>query len=247
MQVPALGIAIDVLDPDTGTSIRTTGAPGELVVSQPFPSMPACFWGDDDGSIYRAAYFERFKDFDGRPGGVDVWAQHDWLSVNRQTGGSTMHGRSDGVLNPSGIRFGSGEIYGIVEAAAFTTDIAETLCVGRRRKRDVDESVFLFVRMAAGRGPLTAELVGRVKRAIREGLSARHVPRFVVEVDEVPVTINGKRVETAVKRIISGGELGQVSSTVANPECLRGFARWVDYEGEEIGRGRGRGRREAKL
>jgi acetoacetyl-CoA synthetase len=228
MQIQALGIDVDVLDPDTAASIKASGQPGEMVVRKAFPSMPACFWGDADGTLYRASYFERFEN-------VDVWAQHDWISFNPETGGSVMHGRSDGVLNPSGIRFGSGEIYAIMEGPAFDAEVAETLCVGRRRPEDADEAVFLFVRMSAGH-TFTADLVKRLTRAIGEGLSLRHVPRFIVEVNEVPVTINGKKVETAVKQIISGEEI-KISSTVANPECLRGYRRWVGYEGK----------REAKL
>lgn len=225
MQTQALGIAVDVLDPNTGVSIRDSGEPGEMVVRKAFPSMPACFWGDDSNNkLYRTSYFDRFADV-----GLDVWAQHDWLSVNPATGGSVMHGRSDGVLNPSGIRFGSGEIYAIVEGPAFNAEVAETLCVGRRREGEGDENVFLFVKMAAGHA-LTPHLVARLKQAIAHGLSPRHVPRFVVEVDEVPVTINGKKVETAVKAAISGRAV-PVSSTVANPECLRGYRKWAGYEG----------------
>jgi acetoacetyl-CoA synthetase len=223
MQVQALGIDVDVLDPETGASIKASGQPGEMVVRKAFPSMPACFWGDEDGALYRASYFERFEN-------VDVWAQHDWISFNPETGGSVMHGRSDGVLNPSGIRFGSGEIYAIVEGPGFNAEVAEALCVGRRRPEDADEAVFLFVRMSAAHG-FTDDLVRRLRRAIGEGLSPRHVPRFIVEVEEVPVTINGKKVETAVKQIISGKE-AKISSTVANPECLKGYRRWVGYEGK---------------
>ena len=222
MQMPSLGIDVDVADPATGASIKATGRPGEMVIRKPFPSMPPFFWGDEGNKIYRAAYFERFPD-------IDVWAQHDWLSFNPKTGGSMMHGRSDGVLNPSGIRFGSGEIYAIVESARFTGDegIADTLCVGRRRPKDTDETVFLFVKMKDGRR-FTKELEGKIRDAVRQGLSPRHVPRFIVPVDELPVTVNGKKVETAVKQIISGKKI-EVSSTVANPECLLGFSRFVRY------------------
>jgi acetoacetyl-CoA synthetase len=143
------------------------------------------------------------------------------MSFNPETGGSVMDGRSDGVLNPSRIRFGSGEIYAI----------AETLCVGWRRLSDTDESLFLFVRMAAGHA-FTDDVVSRLRRAISQGLIPRHVPRFIVEVDEVPVTINGKKVEMAAKQIISEKEI-RVSSTVANPECLKGYRRWVGFEGRK--------------
>jgi acetoacetyl-CoA synthetase len=141
-----------------------------------------------------------------------------------------MHGRSDGVLNLLGIWSGSGKIYAIVEGPAFNAEVAEALCVGRRRPGDTDESVFLFVMMGDGHA-FTDGLVRRLRGAISEGLSPRHVPRFIVQVDEVPVTINGKKIETAVKQIISRREI-RMSSTVANLECLRGYRRWVGYEGK---------------
>lgn len=222
MQMAALGMAADIADPVTGESIATTGEPGELVIRLPFPSMPCFLWGDDaDGSLYRATYFSRFAD-------VDVWAQHDWLSRNPRTGGFVMHGRSDGVLNPSGIRFGSGEIYAVVEGPAFNARIGETLCVGRRRPGDADETVFLFVKMLPGM-VFDEGLRERVRRAIAEGLSPRHVPAFILEVPDIPVTINGKKVEIAVKQILSGKDI-QVSSTVANPETLLSYKRFREME-----------------
>lgn len=122
MQLLGLGMDVDIADPTTGDSIMHTGEAGEMIVRKPFPSMPPFFWGDEGNKKYKESYFERFDN-------VDVWAQHDWLSCNSSTGGLVMHGRSDGVLSkylsatggdevsyastdPSGIRFGSGEIYG---------------------------------------------------------------------------------------------------------------------------------------
>ena len=225
IQTRALGQDVDVADPETGASIRDSRQPGEMVVRKQFPSMPTCFWGDKDNKIYKEAYFQRFDK-------VDVWAQHDWLSYNPTTGGWTMHGRSDGVLNPSGIRFGSGEIYAVVEGPQFTSEVADTLCVGRRRLQDRDEVVFLFVVMAHGRN-FTNDLESRLRNAIRQALSPRHVPRFIIPVDEIPVTINGKKVEMAVKQLISGKDI-KVSSTVANPDCLLGLKRFVDYNGTDV-------------
>jgi acetoacetyl-CoA synthetase len=135
---------------------------------------------------------------------------------------------SDGTLNPSGIRFGSAEIYSIVESPLFNSQIADTLCVGRKRPADRDETVFLFVRMRDGRD-LTEELRQSIGTAIRENLSPRHVPRFILQIDEIPVTINGKKVEIAVKKIISGQDV-KVSSTVANPESLKHYHMYRDYE-----------------
>ncbi|KIW30854.1 acetoacetate-CoA ligase [Cladophialophora immunda] len=223
MQVAGLGMDVDILDPHTGESIAHTGQPGELVMRKPFPSMPCFFWGDTDGKIYRSAYFERFDN-------VDVWAQHDWLSKNPATGGYVMHGRSDGVLNPSGIRFGSGEIYAIVEVKPFTDYISNTLCVGRRRPGDPDEQVFLFLVMKPG-VEFTEQLRSEIKTKIRNALSPRHVPKFVLAVPDIPITINGKKIEIAVKDILSGKEV-KPSATVQNPEVLAWFKRFRDLEVE---------------
>ena len=227
MQVYGLGMDVDILDDVSGESIAESGKPGEMVLRQPFPSMPAFFWGDEGNKKYNESYFERFEK---GSKGYGVWAQHDWLSRNSETGGLVMHGRSDGVLNPSGIRFGSGEIYSIVEAVPFTESISNTLCVGRRRLKDTDEAVFLFVVMKQGHR-LTPELRQSVKGAIRQSLSARHVPRFVIEVPEIPVTINGKKVEIAVKQVISGKDVTP-SATVLNPQSLELFKKFREMESE---------------
>ncbi|CAI7631560.1 unnamed protein product [Penicillium pancosmium] len=229
MQVLGLGTDVDVVDPETGHSIADTGEAGEMIMRKPFPSMPCFFWGDASGNLYKAAYFERFSN-------IDVWAQHDWLRRNPTTGGYIMHGRSDAVLNPSGIRFGSGEIYAIVEAPPFTDYFSNCLCVGRRRPNDTDEQVFLFFLMKPGCF-LTQTFRDEIKTAIRNGLSPRHVPKFVVSVSDIPMTINGKRVEIAVKQIISGQDV-KVSATVQNPEALEGFKRFRVIESEDQDRAR---------
>ena len=138
---------------------------------------------------------------------------------------------SDGVLNPSGIRFGSAEIYAITESPPFNATISATLCVGRRRPEiDSDESVFLFVVMHTGHR-FTDSLRRQLREAIRHGLSNRHVPKFIIEVSEIPVTVNGKKIEMLVKKVVSTGELPlEVSSTVANPGCLDGFRRFYALE-----------------
>ncbi|KAJ9502568.1 hypothetical protein H2202_001689 [Exophiala xenobiotica] len=138
---------------------------------------------------------------------------------------------SDGVLNPQGIRFGSAEIYSITEAAPFPSQINMTLCASRRRPGlDTDESVFLFVVMRPGH-VFSLALRKELKESIRQGLSSRHVPRFVVEVREIPMTVNGKKVETLVKQVISTGALPKtISSTVANPGCLEEFRRFYSLE-----------------
>lgn len=223
MQIFALGMDVDIADPNTGDSIMDTGEAGEMIIRKPFPSMPCFFWADEGSKRYKESYFERFTN-------IDVWAQHDWLSRNPHTGGLIMHGRSDGVLNPSGIRFGSGEIYAVVEAAPFNAIISNTLCVGRRRPQDSDEEVFLFLVMS-GSHKLTLELRNQLKMAIRQALSPRHVPKFVLEVPDIPITINGKKVETVVKQVISGKDV-KPSNTVANPSAVEYFKRFRDLESE---------------
>ncbi|KAJ5408403.1 acetoacetate-CoA ligase [Penicillium cosmopolitanum] len=246
MQVLGLGTDVDIVDPETGHSIADTGEAGEMIMKKPFPSMPCFFWGDAGGRLYKAAYFERFSN-------IDVWAQHDWLRRNPTTGGYVMHGRSDAVLSkskfhrlseghglividPSGIRFGSGEIYAIVEAPPFTDYFSNCLCVGRRRPNDTDEQVFLFLLMKPGCF-LTQTFRDEIKTAIRNGLSPRHVPKFVMSVSDIPMTINGKRVEIAVKQIIGGKDV-KVSATVQNPEALEGFKRFRAIESESQDRAR---------
>lgn len=145
---------------------------------------------------------------------------------------------SDGVLNPQGIRFGSSDIYSITESAPFNSVISTTFCVGRRRPHDSDEVVFLFVIMQSGK-PFTGQLAVELKDAIRKGLSSKHVPRFVIGVKEVPMTVNGKKVETLVKQVISSGQLPKIiSSTVANPGSLDHFRQYYDLEVQKNNRGK---------
>jgi acetoacetyl-CoA synthetase len=117
-----------------------------------------------------------------------------------------------------------------VEAAPFNTEISNSLCVGRRRPQDSDEDVFLFLIMNAGNS-LNPDLRNRLKDAIKRGLSSRHVPRFILEVPDIPTTINGKKVETPVKQVISGKDV-KASATVQNPETLQYFKRYRDLERE---------------
>lgn len=116
---------------------------------------------------------------------IDVWTHGDFISVHPATKQILFHGRSDGVLNPSGVRFGSAEIYNVIDVQ-FAKEIQDSICVGQRRPSDSDESVMLFLLMRPG-VKLSVELVGRVKSAIRHALSARHVPKYIFETPEIPV------------------------------------------------------------
>jgi acetoacetyl-CoA synthetase len=144
--------------------------------------------------------------------------------MDPSTGGLVMLGRSDGVLKPAGVRFGSAEIYNIL-TRFFPSEIEEAVCVGRRRETDGDETVCLFVVMAPGK-EFTDELRERLKSVIRKELSPRHVPG-VIEVagGGVPKTGNGKKIEVAVKQILSGMDI-KTNASVANPEALEWFRVW---------------------
>ncbi|KAK9473488.1 uncharacterized protein V1510DRAFT_414173 [Dipodascopsis tothii] len=213
IQCRGLGMAVEVWDAH-GRAV--VDAPGDLVCTKPFPCMPVMFWNDADGAKYRASYFETF------PG---VWHHGDFVQLDSRTGGLLMLGRSDGVLKPSGVRFGSSEIYNVV-TKDFAAEIDDSLCVGRRRPDDTDETVVLFVKPAPGVA-FSDALVDRLRRAIRTQLSARHVPGIIAETPAIPYTANGKKVETIVKGIVSRTPF-RVGASVANAECLDWYQAWAD-------------------
>jgi acetoacetyl-CoA synthetase len=153
------------------------GTPGELVATAAFPNMPVYFWNDPDGSRYFSAYFEKYD---------NVWTHGDFVQIHPTTKNLLFLGRADGVLNPSGVRFGSAEIYSVLEKGF--PQIEESICVGQRRPQDEDERVMLFLMMREGE-KFTQKLVDEVKAAIRKELSARHVPKFVFETPEIPVSV----------------------------------------------------------
>jgi len=209
---------VEVFDQD-GKNIEHTGEPGEMVCTRPHPSLPVKFWGDTpDGKKLRETYFSFY------PG---VWRQSDFMVINPKTKGIMVLGRSDGVLNPSGIRFGSGEIYTVMEK--FSSYIDDSICVGQRRPNvDKDERVLLFLKMRPG-NEFTSSLEKEIRSSIRSALSARHVPEYIFEVEDIPYTVNGKKIEIAVKQIVSGSTM-KPSGTVANPESLQLYYKYKDIE-----------------
>ena len=180
LQCKGLGMAVEVWDDD---GQRLSEGKGELVCSKPFPSMPLGFWKDEDGSRFRAAYFERF------PG---VWAHGDYAEETAH-GGLIIHGRSDAVLNPGGVRIGTAEIYRQVEKVEA---VLESLAIGQQWQGDV--RVVLFVRLRDG-VTLDAALEAEIRQVIRANATPRHVPAKIIAVSDIPRTRSGKIVELAVR------------------------------------------------
>jgi len=203
LQMRGLGMKVEVFD-DDGRPVQ--GQKGELVCTQPFPSMPVGFWNDPEGQKYRAAYFERF------PG---VWHHGDYCELTEH-GGMIIWGRSDAVLNPGGVRIGTAEIYRVVEQFS---QVLEAVAVGQSWQDDV--RVILFVRLQPG-AELDAELKQRIKQQIREQASPRHVPAKIIAIGDIPRTLNGKIAEIAVRNVIEQRPVKN-QDALANPESLRLF------------------------
>ncbi|OOG22767.1 acetoacetate--CoA ligase [Thioalkalivibrio denitrificans] len=203
LQCRGLGMAVEVFD-EAGRPVRERK--GELVCTAPFPSMPVGFWNDPDGSRYRAAYFERY------PG---VWAHGDYAEITAQDG-LIIHGRSDAVLNPGGVRIGTAEIYRQVDALA---EVLESVAVGQSWRGS--ERVVLFVVLREGL-TLDEDLRTRIRAVIRENTTPRHVPAKILQVGELPRTRSGKIVELAVRDVIHGRSVGNLEA-LANPDALEQF------------------------
>jgi acetoacetyl-CoA synthetase len=170
--------------------------------------MPLGFWDDADGRLYHAAYFERF------PG---VWAHGDHAE-RTPSGGFIIHGRSDAVLNPGGVRIGSAELYRAVEAVP---EVLESLAVGERAEGD--EHIVLFVVLRAGL-TLDAALCGKIRLAVRQTLTPRHVPAKILQARDLPRTRSGKLAELAVRAILHGEAVANLAA-LSNPEALEQIRR----------------------
>jgi len=207
LQARALGAAIESWDSDGEAHI---GEVGELVITRPMPSMPIYFWGDDDGSRYREAYFDTY------PG---VWRHGDWIEITDR-GTAIISGRSDATINRGGIRMGTAEIYRAVLAVDAVTDalVVDVPVEGE------DAWMPLFVVMREG-SELTDDVVAEIRARVRSDCSPRHVPNDVIEVEAVPRTLSGKVLELPVKRILMGTPAEQAAArdSLANPEALDAF------------------------
>ncbi|UVE19619.1 acetoacetate--CoA ligase [Pseudomonas sp. LS44] len=204
LQCKGLGMDVQVWN-DAGQPV--IGEKGELVCARHFPSMPVAFWNDPQGEKFHAAYFDTF------PG---VWAHGDYAEETAH-GGLVIHGRSDAVLNPGGVRIGTAEIYRQVEKVE---EVLESIAIGQDWHGDV--RVVLFVRLRDGVA-LTVELQKQIRQIIRANTTPRHVPEKIIAVADIPRTISGKIVELAVRNVVHGQPVKNTDA-LANPQALELFS-----------------------
>jgi acetoacetyl-CoA synthetase len=207
LQCRSLGAAVEAYDAEGRSLVNEVG---ELVLTRPLPSMPVYLWNDPDGRRYRESYFDVY------PG---VWRHGDWIKVTPE-GGCVIYGRSDSTLNRGGVRMGTSELYRVVEELP---EIADSLVVDTS-ELGVEGQLLLFIVLCEG-SALDDALRQRINQALSRQLSPRHVPNRVYAVEQVPRTLNGKKVEVPVKRILAGAETATVISpdAMSNPESLRFF------------------------
>jgi acetoacetyl-CoA synthetase len=200
LQCRGLAMKVEAFD-ENGESV--VNRQGELVCTAPFPSMPIYFWDDSDNKKYLSAYFDVYP---------DVWRHGDYILITDH-GGVVIYGRSDATLNPGGVRIGTAEIYRQVEQLA---EIDDSVVVGQNWKNDV--RVILFVKLADG-FELTEDLKNKIRATIRSNASPRHVPAKILTIDDVPYTLNMKKVELAVKKVIHNQAVLN-KDALRNPEAL---------------------------
>jgi acetoacetyl-CoA synthetase len=203
IQCAGLGMKVEAFN-DKGESVYDEK--GELVCTEPFPSMPVYFWDDENGEKYHAAYFEKY-------GGV--WSHGDYIKIT-PNGGIIVFGRSDATLNPGGVRIGTAEIYRIVEEIKDITD-----CIAVGKKINGDEIIVLFVVLSEG-VILDRSLKNEIILQLKQKATARHVPSEIFAVNDIPRTISGKKVEIAVSKIVNGEKV-ENKDALANPESLSQF------------------------
>lgn len=204
IQSIALGMSVKAYD-DEGNPVLDTQ--GELVCEKPSPSMPLYFWGDENNTKYKEAYFEHFQDL------RNVWRHGDYIVIHSKTGGITFHGRSDAVLKPSGVRIGTSEIYNILETFS---EIEDSVVIGQQWEGD--QRIVLFVKLREGMA-LDDDLKTRIKTILKEKASPRHVPSIIEKTYAIPYTFSNKKVEVAITKIAHGKPVTNTGS-LANPESL---------------------------
>jgi acetoacetyl-CoA synthetase len=207
LQARALGAAVQAFGEDGQV---LTDEVGELVITEPMPSMPLFFWNDPDGERYRESYFDTY------PG---VWRHGDWIKVNGR-GGAVIYGRSDSTINRGGVRMGTSELYSAVEGLDAVLD---SLVVDVPSEDASESTMWLFVVLADG--SLDEELQQQLRRRLREHCSPRHVPDRIVQVAAVPRTLSGKKLEVPIKKILMGADPQRAASrdSLADPAALDAF------------------------
>ena len=203
IQCRGLGMKVEAFDNDGKSLINKKG---ELVCTEPFPSMPVNFWNDKNNEKYRKAYFDQY---DG------VWTHGDYIIINER-GGIVVYGRSDATLNPGGVRIGTSEIYRIVESME---EVSDSIVVGKKWNSDIKVILFVVLKEDI---ILTKEMIKKIKKNIRVNATPRHVPSAICQVKEIPRTISGKKVELAVTKILNN-ETVENRESIANPESLELF------------------------
>ena len=203
IQNKGLGMDVDIFD-EKGLPIKNKK--GELVCKKPFPSMPVKFWNDKGDKKYKSAYFKKYK---------NIWHHGDFAKVTYNRG-FIIYGRSDTTLNPGGVRIGTAEIYSVVEKFE---EIKESIVIGQSWNNDVRIILFIVLNKDYN---LSNEVKDKIKKAIKEDASPRHVPSKIISISEVPKTKNGKLVELAVKQSIEGGTIKNLEA-LANPDSLKQF------------------------
>ncbi|MFY9514300.1 MAG: acetoacetate--CoA ligase, partial [Rubrivivax sp.] len=217
MQCRCLGAAVAAWSEDGRALVD---AVGELVCTQPMPSMPLYFWGDDSGQRYRESYFDMFPGGNGKPA---VWRHGDWIRITPR-GGAIIYGRSDATINRHGIRMGTAELYRAVEAQP---EVLDSLVVDLEYLgRDSDMPLFVVLRDGL---VLDAALERRLRDAIKAGLSARHVPNSMHQVAAIPRTLSGKKMELPVKKLLLGADPAQVLNrdAMANAGAIDWFVEFA--------------------
>ncbi|CAN2039780.1 Acetoacetyl-coenzyme A synthetase [Candidatus Magnetomoraceae bacterium gMMP-15] len=200
LQCRGLGMKVQCFDKNGNHVLNQKG---ELVCTAPFPSMPIYFWDDPDGKKYHNAYFDIYP---------NIWRHGDFIEITDR-GGVIIYGRSDATLNPGGVRIGTADIYRIVEAM---DEIADSIVIGQDWKNDV--RIVLFVKISEG-FELTNELKKKIVAKIRKTASPRHVPAKILRVEDIPYTLNMKKVELAIKKVIHNQEVLN-KDALANPQSL---------------------------
>jgi acetoacetyl-CoA synthetase len=210
LTVKGLGMSVEIFDSNNKSLI---GIPGDLVCTEPFPSMPITFWGKDGDERYKKTYFEERK---------EIWTHGD-LAELKSHGSGIIYGRTDNTLNPGGVRIGTAEIYNICETFNEIED-----CLVFAEKTNNDEEIILCVKLK-NNNSLDLNFSKKLRKTIRDNASPRHVPNKIYEVQEIPYTMNGKKVESAARWVLEGKDVPNIHS-LSNPECLKEYSKLKEIE-----------------